>query len=262
MTTTSSPAIRVVLSGAWVLVVAAGAWLGRPARRVPLPRRNLVAPRGVGAVERLGQLVTRQRSDVSAVFNRCIGGGLLAAGFALVTLGTAAALFVGAAGAALPLLADRKQSQRQQKALAAALPETIDLLRVGVDAGLNIALALDGVAAFGDGALVTHVRQLRAEQIAGLTLEQALDRFVERTGPGMEPLARALHGASRYGTSTSSALAQLAADARATQRRDAEEAARKVPIKMLFPLICCTLPAFGLLTIAPLLVTSLRSVIH
>ena len=81
-----------------------------------------------------------------------------------------------------------------------------------------------------------------------------------RTHPQVEPLARALLSANQFGTSTSAALAQLAGDARTQQKRRAEEIARKVPVKMLFPLITCTLPAFGLLTIAPLLVTSLQSI--
>ena len=33
----------------------------------------------------------------------------------------------------------------------------------------------------------------------------------------------------------------------------AEEAARRVPVKLLFPLVLCVLPAFALLTVAPLL---------
>ena len=35
-------------------------------------------------------------------------------------------------------------------------------------------------------------------------------------------------------------------------RRAAEIRARKLPVLLLFPLVLCTLPAFGLLTVAPL----------
>jgi hypothetical protein len=34
--------------------------------------------------------------------------------------------------------------------------------------------------------------------------------------------------------------------------------ARRLPVKLLFPLVLCTLPAFALLTVVPLLVGSLR----
>ena len=39
----------------------------------------------------------------------------------------------------------------------------------------------------------------------------------------------------------------------------AEEAARRVPVRLLFPLVLCVLPAFALLTVAPLLAGALRS---
>ena len=42
-------------------------------------------------------------------------------------------------------------------------------------------------------------------------------------------------------------------------RRRAEEAARRVPGKLLFPLVFCTLPAFALLTVAPLVASALES---
>ena len=43
------------------------------------------------------------------------------------------------------------------------------------------------------------------------------------------------------------------------RRRQAEEAARTLPIKLCFPLVCCVLPAFVLLTIAPLVAGAVRS---
>jgi tight adherence protein C len=51
----------------------------------------------------------------------------------------------------------------------------------------------------------------------------------------------------------------LATDVRADRRRRAEEAARRVPVKLLFPLVLCVLPAFALLTVAPLLAGALGS---
>ena len=46
--------------------------------------------------------------------------------------------------------------------------------------------------------------------------------------------------------------ARLAAEARLERRRAAEATARRVPVKLLFPLVLCTLPAFALLTVVPL----------
>jgi pilus assembly protein TadC len=53
-------------------------------------------------------------------------------------------------------------------------------------------------------------------------------------------------------------LAGLAADARDLRRRRAEEAAARLPVRLLLPLVCCSLPAVAVLTIVPILAGALR----
>ena len=57
----------------------------------------------------------------------------------------------------------------------------------------------------------------------------------------------------------SAGLERLADEVRRQRRHRAEEAARRVPVKLLFPLVCCTLPALALLTVAPLVASAVRS---
>jgi pilus assembly protein TadC len=54
-------------------------------------------------------------------------------------------------------------------------------------------------------------------------------------------------------------LDRVSVDCRLRRRRAAEEAARRLPVTLLFPLVLTTLPAFALLTIVPLLVGSFSS---
>jgi tight adherence protein C len=68
-----------------------------------------------------------------------------------------------------------------------------------------------------------------------------------------------LLASERYGAPVGAGLERLAAEVRADTRRRAETAARRVPVKLLFPLVVCILPAFGLLTVAPLVAGALRS---
>ena len=75
----------------------------------------------------------------------------------------------------------------------------------------------------------------------------------------VRPLVDALVAAERYGAPLAAALDRVADDARTTRRRQREEAARRVPVKLLFPLVFCTLPAFALLTVVPVLLRSLPS---
>ncbi len=90
----------------------------------------------------------------------------------------------------------------------------------------------------------------------GERLADSLDRFAG-LGEAVRPLAAALVAAERYGTALGPSLDRVAIDARSIRRRQAEEAARRLPVQMLFPLVACILPAFGLLTVVPLLAASL-----
>src|SRR5205823_11853388 len=93
----------------------------------------------------------------------------------------------------------------------------------------------------------------------GQRVGDALDAVAQLLGQPARPLVRVLAGAERYGTPLLPALERLVVDARLDRRRRAEEAARRVPVKLLFPLVLCVLPAFALLTVAPLVAGAVRS---
>jgi tight adherence protein C len=90
-------------------------------------------------------------------------------------------------------------------------------------------------------------------------LADALDDIPVRVGDEARPLIGALVHSDRYGAPLLDGLVRLSAELRNDRRRRAEEAARRVPVKLLFPLVFCTLPAFALLTVAPLLAGALRA---
>jgi tight adherence protein C len=73
--------------------------------------------------------------------------------------------------------------------------------------------------------------------------------------PELRGLADALLASDRLGAPVGPALARLATEERAALRRRAEAHARRVPVRMLFPLVFLVLPAFGLLTLAPALLS-------
>jgi Flp pilus assembly protein TadB len=147
----------------------------------------------------------------------------------------------------------------ERDVVAAQQADVIDLFVLALGAGLNLQLALAAVARRAPpawaGALTDVVEQLERGQRAG----DALDRLPFTLGEAARPLVRVLAGAERYGTPLLPALDRLALDARLDRRRRAEEAARRVPVKLLFPLVLCVLPAFGLLTVTPLLAGALQA---
>jgi tight adherence protein C len=85
-----------------------------------------------------------------------------------------------------------------------------------------------------------------------------LDELVP-LGDRAAALAHVLADHLRYGVPLVPGLERLGLELRLHRRRRAEEEARRVPLRLLAPLLTCVLPAFGLLTVVPLLVASLKS---
>ena len=142
-------------------------------------------------------------------------------------------------------------------AVAAQHADVIDLFVLALGAGLNLRLALEAVARRAPPAWAASISDVVDQVDRGRRVSDALDSLLEMLGEPARPLVRVLASAERYGTPLLPALDRLALDARLDRRRRAEEAARRVPVKLLLPLVLCVLPAFGLLTVAPLIAGAL-----
>ena len=87
----------------------------------------------------------------------------------------------------------------------------------------------------------------------------ALDQLRSTLGPRAGPLLDALDSAGRLGTPLAPALDAVSVAAHHQRSQAAEEAARRLPVTLLFPLAACILPAAVLLALVPVLVASLSS---
>jgi tight adherence protein C len=174
------------------------------------------------------------------------------------------ALVVAAAalGYYLPDAVLRLHTQRRQLELLHAFPDALDLLRLCVQAGLGLDAAIERV-----GREMRHARPILSEEFAltGLALRagssrsEALRNLSQRVGlKDIDALVSMLIQADRFGTSVSESLA-VYADALRTQRRlRAEEAAAKLPVKLLIPLIFCVFPSLLTVLLGPVVVTLTR----
>ena len=256
---------------AWALAVVAAAWRRRP---MPVRLRALVgAAAGMGGrgrpgpgsqrrvVERLGAGVlgrVRPGRAVGEEAARRVGWGVVA-GVAFLAVVPPAAVPAALMAWAIPAVRARSMTRRRLAALAADLPDIVDLLVLGVGAGLTVRLAITRVAARAPGPLAAELARTMADVALGRRMADALDELPARAGEAVRPLVGALVASERYGAPLVAGLERLADEVRRDRRRRAEEAARKVPVKLLFPLVLCTLPAFGLLTVAPLVASAVRS---
>ena len=177
-------------------------------------------------------------------------------GTAFGPLGAAAAVV---AAAAAPVLRGRRAHRRQAAAVEDELPEVVDLLALAVGAGLTVGHAVRAVARTVPGHLASHLARVVAEVDRGRRLADALDDLPARAGEATRPLVATLGACERYGAPVADALAHLAVEARERHRRRAEQAARRLPVLLLFPLVLCILPAFALLAVAPLIADAVQA---
>ncbi len=183
------------------------------------------------------------------------------------------ALAVGVAGVIAPPLAGlvvvavwarrrtavRRDRRSHARAVAGGLPEVVDLLLLCSGAGLTLPLAHPLVAERTPGPVGAALGAAEVATAGGRSRADALLAELVPLGDRAAALAHVLVDHLRYGVPLLPGLERLSLELRLDRRRRAEEAARRVPVRMLGPLVTCVLPAFALLTVVPLLAASLRT---
>jgi tight adherence protein C len=175
-----------------------------------------------------------------------------AAGVVAAVVDPRLGLLVAGAGPAAVWAAARARRQREWTQRRHALPEVLELVAVALRAGGTVPAALALVAQRGPAPAAPAFAATLADASAGRGLAGALDTLPGRLGEPYRPLAAALLSAVRDGAPLAALVDQLAADAHDARRRLAEARARQVPVRLLLPLVCCTLPAVVVVTVVPL----------
>jgi tight adherence protein C len=195
------------------------------------------------------------------IHSRAHGGFVLVALASLVLLPLQPGLAPAPALLLLVLgrLERRRQIRRREAQVVDQLPDLVDLLRITTAAGLPTGAALVAIGGRPGGLLGASVAEAGALLAHGSSTGNALDVLVERCGLPIRSLVDALVDHDRYGTALGPALDRVAIETRLARRRAAEEAARRLPVTLLFPLVLTTLPAFVILAIVPLVMGSFSS---
>jgi tight adherence protein C len=164
------------------------------------------------------------------------------------------------AGYRLPAVVASRRDRRRRQSLHAALPETADLLAVSLNAGLNVALALQRAVPCAPEPMRSELARVDGEIALGRPLRTSLEALADRTGSDeVRTLVSILTGGDRFGTRVAGSMERWAADLWTRRRHELEAEARRAPVKILFPLVFLILPAVLLTTVAPLLLSSLRA---
>ena len=155
-------------------------------------------------------------------------------------------------GFILPLYWLRVRVRQRKNAIVRALPDGLDMLTIGVEAGLAFESAMLRVGEKWDNPLTQEFRRTVAEMNVGMSRERALTRMAERCDvPDLSTFVGVLVQSSQLGVSISHVLHSQANDLRIRRRQRAEELARKAGIKMIFPLAMLILPALFVVVLGP-----------
>ena len=253
----------------WGVLVVARLWPHRPRR--PHPGAPPVRPgqrragggpscaTGAAVLGLVARTGPTGRSLAARTEPSRLGRAVLAAAATAPVVGPVAACAVGVLVWGQPALAHRRAAQRRGDAIRRQLPEAVDLLALAIGAGMTVPLAIAAVARRADGPVAEVLGSAVADAAAGRRLADSLDDVPTHLGEEVRPLVAALTASLRDGSPLAVGLERLAYELRADRRRRAEAAARQVPVKLLFPLVSCILPAFALLTVAPLLAGALQA---
>jgi tight adherence protein C len=134
-------------------------------------------------------------------------------------------------------------------------PDALDLLTVCVEAGLSLERALTKVASeihIKSVALAQELQLALMEMRAGFSKERALRNLALRSGvEDVDTLVAMLIQSERFGTSMGDSLRVHSDNLRSKRSVLAEEAAAKIALKLLFPLIFCIFPTLMLVLIGP-----------
>lgn len=148
------------------------------------------------------------------------------------------------------ILATRRRRRGRQLARD-GLPDLIELVIIGVRAGLAPAAAFEMAADHAPPQLGELLGDVRLQMHRGRRLSDALETLPPWLGHHAAYFTDALITADRYGLPLAPVLDGLGADVRLERSRQAQRDARTLPVKLSFPLVVCTLPSFVLLAIAP-----------
>jgi tight adherence protein C len=142
---------------------------------------------------------------------------------------------------------------KRKKEIIRTLPESLDLLRICLNAGYNFSNALAQVVSLlPDGATRQELTRVVADLRSGRTVAQSMQDFAHRVPiDQVESFVRAVNIAQSMGTDMASTLATQSSEARAEYERVVEVKAQKLQTTLFLPIIGLFLPALMILIFGP-----------
>jgi len=163
--------------------------------------------------------------------------------------------FASVVGAYLPAFWLSARAKERQRAMLRGLPDSLDLLTICVEAGLGLDAAFHRVIEKQSGPLIDEMRHMLREIGLGRPRRDALLSLADRTDlDDVRSFVLSAIQAEQLGTSVGQALRAQSDRLRVRRRQRAEQEARRAPVKMVFPLVFCLMPALFIFVLGPIIV--------
>jgi len=228
-----------------------------PARNIEKLQGNLTKagyPHGLTVLDFLGIKLLAAMVSGAGALNTLSSGKTAFLGAVLMTAA------VSVIGFLLPDFWLGSRVRRRQKEISRKLPDALDMLTICVDAGAGLDSAMLKISQKWQNAIASEFGKVIAEIGIGLSRREALQNMYSRTDvPDVGSFVAVLVQADQFGLSIANVLHGQAEQMRSRRWQRAEEEARKVPIKMLFPLIFLIFPSLFAVTIGPAIPVLLRT---
>lgn len=246
--------------GAALLVVSAAVILHRrsesvcglkPTRTGDIPVFTRLGSYARNMLRRVGVRIASRHDRISGVVALLAPIALLISPFV--------ACVVIAVGPAVAVGLDLRERSRRDRELEHSSFLVIRLLVVALGNGCNVRRAIDVVGRHCSGSWAVELRVTSRRIDNGESVLDALRFLRERVPGSVRPFVSTLIAGERYGAPLSEVLDRLAEQCRAEQRRHVERSARRLSVHLLFPLAACTLPAFALLALVPIIASALAA---
>jgi tight adherence protein C len=140
----------------------------------------------------------------------------------------------------------------RRKRIRKALPASLDMLAISVEAGLSLDGALAQVAQKWQNPLSEELRRVLVDFQMGRQRSDALLELGRRCNvQEVSRFVNAVVQADNFGVPLSRVLHDQADEARTRRRQRAEELARTAPVKMIFPMVLLIFPALFIVILGP-----------
>lgn len=168
-----------------------------------------------------------------------------------------AGVAIAVAGWQLPRLLAARSSRRADRALDDEVFLAVQLCMLGVHTGAGLAETVAAVAIHLPGRLGVAFAAATDRHRNGALFDDALAGVADELGEPVAPLIGVLRAAHVDGDPVEPALIRLGDRLRDRRRRATEAEVRRLSVRLLLPLVCCSLPGFVSIAVVPLALDAL-----